>query len=55
MCKVITAPRRLYNDLRELVVLNVGDFFGDTPGTVRSHGEDGVQSKYKGAEGRAEG
>ena len=37
MCKVIAIPRRLYYDLRELVVLDVGDLFGDTPGTVRGH------------------
>lgn len=39
MCKVIAVPCRLYYDLRELVVLDIGDFFGDTPGTIGGHGE----------------
>lgn len=37
MCQVIAVPRRLYYDLREFVVLDIGDLFGDASSTVRGH------------------
>lgn len=47
MCEVIAVPCGLYLDLRELVVLNIGDFFGDTSGTIGGHGGSGTQPESK--------
>ena len=44
VCEIIAIPRRLYFDLRELVILNIGDLFGDTSCTVGGHGRSSVRS-----------
>jgi hypothetical protein len=43
VCEIIAIPRRLYFDLRELVVLDVGDLFGDTSCAVGGHGGSSVR------------
>jgi len=37
MCEVVSVSCGLYYDLRELVVLDVGDLFGDAPRSIRRH------------------
>jgi hypothetical protein len=43
VCEIIAIPRRLYFDLRELVILNVSDLFGDTSRSVGCHGSSSVR------------
>ena len=43
VCEIIAVPRRLYFDLRELVILDIGNLFGDTSCAVGSHGGSSVR------------
>lgn len=52
MCEVVAVSCRLYYDLRELVVLDVGDLFGDPPGTIGGHIWREIRSRVEGVEKR---
>ena len=53
--EVIAVSCRLYYNLRELVVLDIGDLFGDTPSTIGGHVKREVRSKVEGVEKRGKG
>jgi hypothetical protein len=48
MCQVVAVPRGLYYDLRELVVLDIGDLFGDAPRSIRRHIEKEIWAEVWG-------
>jgi hypothetical protein len=48
MCEVVAVSCGLYYDLGELVVMNVGNLFGDAPRSIRRHIEEEIWAEVWG-------